>query len=197
MLNPLFDSIFKIFNQGFGDVFCLGLSKEEIDQQINEINISLPEEIYKLYEWKNGIKYRYLLFPGYEFPSLQDVIGTYRMLREVDNNENEYWKSSWFPIFISEVYIFTDCNSPATSMYFYDPSSGCAPEIIFLSLTSMMTSIIECYEESIYIIENLGGRYVIDIADETAETEIMTKYNPNVNYWTFKREMLAQELSED
>jgi hypothetical protein len=181
----------------FAQAFQSGLSHGQIESQLSGISLHLPEEIYDLYKWKNGIKNRFLFFPGYEFPPLQDIIQTYKMLKELDNNENEFWKSSWFPIFTSEVYIFADCTSIAVPIYYYDPSSGCNPEIIFLNLASMMTSIIDCYEERVYIIRNMGSGYAVDILNEMNEIEIMIKHNPSIRYWTSKKEMLIREIKED
>jgi predicted nucleic acid-binding protein len=46
-------------------------------------------------------------------------------------------------------------------------------------------------------IEDIVSSYMIDVSDEIAETEIMIKHNPDVEYWISKKRMLAQEINRN
>ena len=63
------------------DVLQPGLSYEEIDRRVADLPFKLPEEVYQLYQWKNGTcdgeEDFSKFFNGYTFLSLEAAINEY------------------------------------------------------------------------------------------------------------------------
>ncbi|MCF4970104.1 SMI1/KNR4 family protein [Nostoc sp. CMAA1605] len=79
-----------------------GLSREEIEQSTRFLPFKLPEEVYELYQWRNGSSGYTFLFENYEFMSLNAAISNYReQMGEISYYEREeaYWFEHSFPIF--------------------------------------------------------------------------------------------------
>lgn len=174
-----------------------GLSREQISSLTKRLPFSLPEEMYQLYEWKNGekdycddFKVNFLFLdqvyqrnPLYFYP-LQDAIKIYRRLLQENDKEFEFWNEKWFPIagFESRQYLYMDLNvdpSPIIQQEVVDPD----PDRVYISLNAMISVIAECCEMDVYdvvLVENARRDYVrikIDEAKRGLEKEIFEKYN--------------------
>ena len=83
------------------DVLQPGLSYEEIDR-IADLPFKLPEEVYTLYQWRNGTcdgeEERAQFFNGLTFLSLEAALGKYDELLEEANSK----------LFLSNVIISPD-----------------------------------------------------------------------------------------
>ncbi|MEC4894337.1 MAG: hypothetical protein SAL07_02925 [Oscillatoria sp. PMC 1051.18] len=63
--------------------FLPGLSRSEIDELIQPFNIVIPEEIYELYQWRNGRSIEPFINCGYVNPCIHDFM---RLHDAVDRN---------------------------------------------------------------------------------------------------------------
>ncbi|MBA3921472.1 MAG: hypothetical protein H0X31_07160 [Nostocaceae cyanobacterium] len=78
-----------------------GLSREEIDAEAHILPFKLPEEIYELYQWRDGSSDNFL-FERYDFMSLHAAVSAYsEQMSELRYNEREEVKffEFSFPIF--------------------------------------------------------------------------------------------------
>ncbi|MEH1817332.1 MAG: SMI1/KNR4 family protein [Nostoc sp.] len=79
-----------------------GLSREDIEQSTRFLPFKLPEEVYELYQWRNGSSGYNFLFENYEFMSLNAAVSAYHeQMGEIRYHEREeaYWFEHSFPIF--------------------------------------------------------------------------------------------------
>lgn len=209
-MSKLIDELEYIFhwllslNPNFTDCYNPGLTRPKIDEIIKELPFNLSEEIYELYQWRNGFAFDYNLpletffFPEQlcndvpiAFCSLQDSIYIYNIMRptsqtSIDSNlEYEYWNSKWFPIAAYEtkriLYVVGDFNP--SPVYVWDVGSLRNQIRAYTNLTSMISVIAECCEKGLYkIVPDEYGEeddMVIRIDEEKLELEkeIYQKYN--------------------
>jgi hypothetical protein len=170
-----------------------GISKKDVDNilKLEGIDISLPDEVYDLYGWKNGIydeeaNTRSLgqltLFTLGIFVSFNIAAVDYRE-RAVQYN---YWPRGLFPLFGSGGgdYYLIDTNKQSVNfrmILFYSPSNPSFQGTVsaFDSLDSCLRSIIECYREKVYYIE--PGSPYFESGD--GEWAIRRKHNPRSEYY--------------
>ncbi|MBV6621910.1 MAG: SMI1/KNR4 family protein [Rivularia sp. (in: Bacteria)] len=160
------------------DVWQPGLSYEEIDRRVADLPFKLPEEIYELYQWRNGTyegeEDFSRFFSGYAFLSLESAIKEYEELN---------WKLHWFPIFYldSRDYFIISCQSEdlALILRIY-LGGGEGEQVLFSSLTNMMLTIAECYETGAFYFDDEG--YLT--SSYSKQEFIRKKYNPETrNFW--------------
>jgi cell wall assembly regulator SMI1 len=183
-----------------------GLSRQQIERSIGDLEFKLPEEWYELYQFRDGFNYASLfgsterhpapefLFPEQlysstpiSFCSLEDAIDAYDSKIIADNalgSDYEYWNKKWFPIAAYEtkriLYVVGDLEP--SPVYLWDVDSQ-NPLRIYKNLTSMMSVIAECCENDLYqVIQNRygdEGDLVICIDEEQLDLEksIYEKYN--------------------
>jgi cell wall assembly regulator SMI1 len=196
-LEYIFDWLVSL-NPDYLDGYNSGLTRQKIDEIIKELPFNLSEEIYELYQWRNGCAYDYnlplreFLFPEQlcsdvpiAFDSLQDAVDSYKTIGEATNYDDVYWNQKWFPIGEYEtkrrLYIVGDLNP--SPVYLWDV--GCRPKQVrvYKSLTSMISVIAECCELGLYqLIPDKYGEeddMIIRIDEEKLELEkeIYRKYN--------------------
>jgi hypothetical protein len=180
----------------FAEAFQTGLSYEEIKSMVSEIPLKLPQEIYDLYKWRNGLvgditTYTSIYSSG-DFSPLSTALENYQNLVEQDLIcENpliidlipSYNKYSLFPFFYdSNGYTYAVIlnsekllSSPVISIS-GDGGFGMQYE----SLTAMFSMIVECYETGAYYID-IEGDYEGQIIENSKEaSKIFKKYNPNL-----------------
>ncbi|AFY53194.1 hypothetical protein Riv7116_0600 [Rivularia sp. PCC 7116] len=150
-LNRIFDWLKKHPSEKYASVDVLqpGLSYEEIEIKVADLPFKLPEEVYELYQWRNGTcegeEDFSKFFNGYAFLSLESAIEEYEELN---------WKSYWFPIFYldSRDYLVVSCKSeelaPISRIYLGGGEDG---ELLFSSFTEMMFIIANSYESKAYL----------------------------------------------
>lgn len=189
-----------------------GLSKDEIDNLVKDLPFQLPSEIYDLYQWRNGALHsgenlydKGLIFkPGWSFRPLQEVVKI--CLENI--NKQKYLKihfmhfSNWkfsrekfdiLPIFYTIRYYDIDCYRSGN--LWINREKGLNPVIFndfeegenvlnkYSSITSMMLTIAECYEDGIYD-KYIFGKYY------ESENKIWQKYNSEL------REFALQIIQE-
>ena len=149
-----------------------GLTIEEIEEKAKDLPFRLTQEVYELYQWRNGmIDDGSCFFRYYRFISLEEALEELKLMEEA-------WGLSlpfgWFPLFEFEGKFFSAVgaeenteNSPILRTY-----EGI--DIIHRSLANMMLCIAECYETGAYYIDKSGNLE----ENEVAAKNILLKYNP-------------------
>ncbi|MEO0843293.1 MAG: SMI1/KNR4 family protein [Cyanobacteria bacterium J06643_5] len=172
-LNRIFNWLEKHPSEKYASVDVLqpGLSYEEIERRVADLPFKLPEEVYQLYQWRNGTyegeEDFSRFFNGYAFLSLESAIEEYEELN---------WKLHWLPIFYldSRDYLIVSCQSeniaPILRIYL---GGGEDEELLFSSLINMMLTTAECYETDAFYFDDEGyltGSY-------SKQESIRKKYN--------------------
>lgn len=132
-----------------------GLTYEEIQEMVADLPFRLPQEVYELYQWRNGTCYGEedfaRFFEYHAFLSLESALEKYEELIE----HQPGWESDWFPIFEgydnqSYYFIIGDLEvkeiSPVFSFSWENPDI----EQIYSSLAQMMLGIAWDYERGAY-----------------------------------------------
>jgi hypothetical protein len=119
-----------------------GLSREEINSKVKDLEFNLPEEIYELYQWRNGGKE-----PFIPHPDASDL-ASFLSLDEAINSAQACEDSVIFLLFmIEDGGYFTVCseeNSEVAPIYCNDiPEEVIGQEPRYSSLTSMMRELVE------------------------------------------------------
>jgi hypothetical protein len=161
-----------------------GLEQTEIDDLSEELPFKLPEEIYQLYQWRNGVDFNcrnfqessIFLFPEYqqynvplEFISLQVSIQRYKQLREISlsmrqsfieqniDTDFEYWNINWLPIgaFQGDSFLYADCSTEIAKISQFEAENIQRPLRTYKSLTAYFSTLAECCELNVYqVIQN-------------------------------------------
>lgn len=139
-----------------------GLTYEEIEEMVADLPFRLPQEVYELYQWRNGTCYgeedfaRFFYYRA--FLSLESALEKYEELIE----DVAYWESDWFPIFEENdnrgyYFIIGDREvkeiSPVFSFDWEEPDI----EKIYDSLAEMMLKIADDYDTGAYY--KIGADY--------------------------------------
>jgi HEAT repeats/SMI1 / KNR4 family (SUKH-1) len=167
-----------------------GLSEAEIEEIIEDLPLQLPQDILELYKWKNGStiigEYENFCwaFEWWSFYSLEIVINGYR--HRLKSSRNHYWAPE-FPykthnslgIFFSPELtdtgyaVIDETKHQVSPIIFLHSKAGAdTPIIKYASLTTMMQTVAECYEQAYYM-----GADGYLVPDEVKKLEIWRKYN--------------------
>lgn len=160
-----------------------GITSLKIQELFEEIPLQPNQDLHALYAWRNGTKDsegitlgELAFFPGFYLMSLEESIQTYMELRETDD-----WDKSWFPIFASgggdfyAMNLAPEAQGQILGFYVFEED----PQIEYLSLKSMLTTLKACYEQGI-IFRNEQG--YLDM-DYRKHAEIAHEINPDVKIW--------------
>ncbi|MBD2197706.1 MULTISPECIES: HEAT repeat domain-containing protein [Calothrix] len=201
-LTETLERIFKHLQQYRPEVALLlkpGLTIEAIQSQIHDLPFCLPQEVYELYQWHNGIDYSNLsknenfhldinFIPGLDFLPLEEAIKSSKEIEEFRNEytspEDENCHKPWFPIFGSDdleyLIVFGDSvnneNSPIMHCHL---GGGSLPKFQYPNLITFMMVVAECYEtNAYYIVEPLESNYLISYLNEDVKkvAEIERQY---------------------
>jgi hypothetical protein len=172
----------KSTNLELVDSYNSGLLHPEIDTIVKNLPFKLSDEIYELYQWRNGVadlgfnNYHLpveFLFPeqlfNYSpipFTTLQESVSNYHDLCQVSqdtmdvSSDYEFWNQKWFPFASFEnkriLYIVGDLNPSPVYLW----NLGCCdnPVRVYRDLTNMISMIAECCELDLYrLIQNDDG----------------------------------------
>jgi hypothetical protein len=172
----------------FCSYFQTGLADDQIQEILNELPCEMPLEIYELYRWHNGLsdceEYYSNFLPEYTFNSLEESLNKYtdlvRYAKEFaeDNwiDPSEIWDEKWFPIFLSpsiHLFVMGEDKVKSSSPIFRIFTDNGESHFRYTNITSMITTILECYETGIYYFDEYG----ILKSDELKEEVIRHKYN--------------------
>lgn len=121
LLDELFSELNSV-NSPLATAFNEGIEKRVVAEKIQYLPINLPEEVYELYTWKNGLSEEQTslktigeqqIFPLGIFSPLEISIEAYKYYAL----ENKYWQTYMFPIFESRGgdYFLINCNNNSDS----------------------------------------------------------------------------------
>lgn len=163
-----------------------GLSEKEIEEIIADLPVRVPTEVKQLYMWRNGTiigdyEYEYCSTFGYwGFYSLQSVVARYRQIIDYQNNvsisSSELNKLYiFFNVEPEDIgYVLIDDKTQETSLVVFESCKAgtCSTIIKYASLTDMMQTISDWYENAHYT--NYNGFLV---SDNEIAYQIWRKYN--------------------
>lgn len=163
-----------------------GLSKEEITEIVTDLPFELPQELYELYQWRNGreitddncrrgFKYGFIFYAdmSYRLCSLKEAVINYKKAQKYNLNRNSL---EIFDFFSESTGYF---NKDSKRIIFYnsgDWEDG-SNSYQYTNLTNMMLTIAEGYETEVY------GKhhYINDLQNYVlASTKIWWKYNSGI-----------------
>ncbi|AFY80210.1 SMI1/KNR4 family protein [Oscillatoria acuminata] len=173
----------------YADSFLPGLTSSEIQAVEAEFGYKLPEEIYALYQWRNGTEKsaKAVCFP----PALE--IMTFSAAIEYSQQWNEYILeiknelegSKWYET--SPLFIFLQSNCDFLGLPILDLGreklpvvvleEGEMPYIFYTSLADMILTLAECYETNAYYLGKDGYIY----EDQCKTAVALRKYNNELN----------------
>lgn len=167
---------FKSTNLEFVDCYNPGLTYQKINEIVSDLTFQLSEEVYELYQWRNGMvdlgfNNNYppvdFLFPEQlvsdspiPFWPLQDSVSNYHDLWQLEQSSmmnkpyDDYkgWEQKWFPIASFEnkrmLYVIGDIEP--SPVYLIDSLFLHDPLRVYKNLTSMISVIAECCESGLY-----------------------------------------------
>lgn len=162
--------------------FQAGLSSEIIAAKLKPFPFEIPQEIYELYQWRNGDQsyssvFGYLWFLDIDSAceaASSEVLND-EVLLEVREQAGE--PQFLFPLFAfdGEYFAVQGCQESQPESLIFHVSDCYEINPAFVNLTAMMLAIAECYETGIYVVREDD---LIEVVDEKKFGEIRRKYNP-------------------
>ncbi|NEO88310.1 MAG: SMI1/KNR4 family protein [Spirulina sp. SIO3F2] len=170
--------------------FLPGLSRQEIDEITAPLNLYIPEEIYELYQWRNGrsvvpfIDTDLSRFEIYEFLPLKEAASV-DSIKTINRSTSdggflttEYKSKKFFP-FIGRhpetcAVVISDKQEekyPIVAL----PSEEIEPSPCCASITVMMSICAEAYETEVFYVKDEEPRFMH--TDHVKLIELCDKYN--------------------
>ncbi|TYQ29089.1 SMI1/KNR4 family protein [Pseudanabaena sp. UWO311] len=118
-----------------------GLSRDAIKAIIEPLPFDLPEDFYKLYEWRNGSNtFEDNFFPYHTFLPLENSVNSYFELREGEFAKWINWPPNWFPFlkFDAKLYLFLDVERNTIREYFAELGTK-STRLMFDNLRDMLS----------------------------------------------------------
>lgn len=120
-----------------------GLSPEEIEQLVNKLPFRLPEEVYQIYQWRNGDMYMGERANPVYFISLSEAV--YQQASFSNRVESPY-----FPVFLGDGFAYVVRGATERQKYSliheYDTDLLICGEVISPNLANIMQAVAECLE---------------------------------------------------
>ena len=161
-----------------------GLSLAEIAEVTKDMQQKFPPEVYQLYQWRNGSYYGNSMFDFDWLFNVDKGWGLYAScgfypLQILARGNLRWEKRSILSLFVGQDfidgYLIWDEDSQSFPIVFMYSKAGSDETIIkYVSLTAMMLTMADCYEQAYYI--DADGHL---IKDENKVLEIWKKYNSN------------------
>jgi HEAT repeat protein len=155
-----------------------GLTREEINEIIQDFPFQLPEVLYEFYGWHNGCTQFGYVIPFYDnFYSLQESLSVYQDYLSWDSK----WNPRWLPIldYNGDYRYAVVVGEDTAPVWYIDPECG-VEEIRWNSLTNLMEAVAECYEVSAYYLNEDG--YVEEDKQRVAEIQRQHNYQGTQEY---------------
>ena len=183
--------------------FLPGLSDAEIREKLTNVELELPEEIYELYRWRNGIEggedLKSVVYPSMEFMPLDEALEYYddfvenqlNIFDEEDyRNIFELLDANQVNLYSEQKYLFPfsrsncsfcnvfltkeqQCHSPII-----DKADELELSLIYRNLTTMMQTLAEYLETGAHYLDKEQEYYLN--GDEEKMLPIFQKYNPGL-----------------
>lgn len=162
--------------------FNPGLSLETVKTYSSNLPFQLPDEVYELYQWRNGIDDRWGIFVYHQLLDLDAALYYSQGINEwieclrSEDGESAY-PSNLFAVFEfhGEFFALESNSKLSNSCPIFQ--IGCEGDLTlaFTSLTNMMLSLAECYETGVYAVTSDGW---VEVKNEIKFGAIRRKYNP-------------------
>lgn len=159
-----------------------GLSLAEIQARLRTFPFSLPQEVYELYQWRNGSGEESGLFVYHHFLDLDLALTDAALLNDdfwVQARAQEQQPAHIFPLFDFDGEYFavpvTETAVPAAPVFHVGCDDG-ALTLAFANLTAMMQAIAACYQAGLYTLDDEG---YLHVTDTQKFAEIRRQYNPD------------------
>jgi hypothetical protein len=186
------------------DVYNPGLTQQQIDEHVESLSFTLSQEVYDLYQWRNGINYNRpnnergldaFLFPNQfsrgnviDFCGLEQSIDCYLLQCEVSQEDAgdgfEYWNDKWFPLASRDgkdiLYVIGDIDPSPVYLWQCEFSE---PARVYKNLTNLVSVIAECCDNHVYKLytyqygEETTWSVSLDEEKLDLERDIYEKYN--------------------
>lgn len=175
-LDKALNQILHYFNQlemPIAKIFQNGLTREEIQSQVQTLPFRVPKEVYDFYQWQNGtqkdrpVDYEFL--PGGYLLSLSEALEDYHsltgMAKQIEKDSGVeaslIWNPRWFPLFrsISGDYYVIVCDKKekkTSPIFFIDGEDRESSYMAYDSLTSMMLTIAQAFETGGFVVDENG-----------------------------------------
>lgn len=200
----------KKFQPRHMESFIPGLSRQEIYNQLKTLNVSIPEEIYELYQWRNGrekLPFVNCAFSPsfYDFLSIDEIVNEYDLLNNPDClSARENKGHRFIPLFggsTHEVYGQTidiyDGKTTFFSMLFEEDGSL---EFYCNSIRSMLCTWADACETGAYrIVDEVEVEgHMVPLIEEDSDlvAPLLRKNNPGVAERAVEDITLLGSLSE-
>ncbi|MCK7560237.1 hypothetical protein MKQ70_37145 [Chitinophaga sedimenti] len=164
-----------------------GLPANHIDELFRSIDICVPESIFLLYQWKNGVLQSNdniiygELFSNGIFYDLATAIAVY----VVNSVENNYVDKRFFPLFTSGggdyvMIALDEVVDGDASLYLYSPALNLSaiPVPIYSSIAKMLQAIFLCYQAGAYYFKDREL-----VINHELEGRISGSINPDAPFW--------------
>ncbi|MEH2224262.1 SMI1/KNR4 family protein [Nostoc sp.] len=192
ILTESLDRILKSLEEKDPEIASLlqpGLTRKEIDEITKDLPFKLPEELYELYQWRNGLS-NYIVFGWGKWNGIQLI---FRPLVEAVNDFHNLKRrgspSNLFRIFLlihqlgGDYFAVLLGDETTPIIHFDDNREIFINEInyskksaFFSNLTTLMYAIAECFQDAIYT-ETDSNDYTSWEFDEDKVKSIIRKYN--------------------
>lgn len=167
--------------------FLPGLKSNEIQSVEEKLGFKLPEEIYELYQWRNGTEEdaKALCFPTMQVLPLTAALNYSQGWKNIILEEEFITEESvWYernPLFI---FLQNNCdycaipliNRRKEKLPVVILGEGELPDIFYSSLHDMMLTLAEYYYGGAYYLNKDG--YICE--DECKAAQVLRKYNANI-----------------
>jgi hypothetical protein len=172
-----------------------GLDKKEIFTLLHQYFDNIPDEIYDIYQWKNGTQDiphiavgKLWIIPMYYFINLNKAVRTYyrQSLKE------KYFEKNFFPLFASgggELLLIDMAEKNiANRQIYYFYLGNTEPDFDVMisyydNFEKMLETTIECFNRGIYFVNSEDGS--VD-CNYDLEYKLSKELNPNSDYWKIR-----------
>ena len=172
-----------------GSSLLPGLELCDIQKKTRSFPFPLPCEVQEVYQWRNGFSRSVSETLGFmSFFTLEEAVSTYHDRIEQFRQDGIIWYRQWFPLFQSDAsWLFVSCpkqQGASSPVFCYDfkAHNDMRPSALYCSLTSMMQTIVECWNIGAYYMAESRRRpgYFSMKHDPELFKEIHLRYNPNI-----------------
>jgi len=165
------------------DDFLPGLTYEEIADPVKDLPFKLPQEVYDLYQWRNGSNYESgPIFIYHYFSSFKAALEnneSFNYPEAVDRRIQDLYPPYLFPVFEfnRDEYFAVEgsLDQADTALVFIMGLGGGEEKLVFNSLTTMIIAIAKSYEAGVYKYD--PDRHDMDWEDMEKSRQIRLKYN--------------------
>ncbi len=156
----------ETYQPNYASSFLPGLSRQEIDSCVSIIDGYISEDIYQLYEWRNGTNKEYYetsinVEPFLYFRPFHSALEDFKRMYEFNNSEEffNYQGNKLFPFMLYEKYFYTTVVSnkkqqESCIIGIFDPVEV---EFLYPSLEDMMIEILDRLKNGTYYADQCGS----------------------------------------